>query len=215
MTKLKLYDYFRSSASYRVRIALNLKGLAPDRAFVHLRKDEQRAPDFLKQNPEGLVPLLIVDERPISQSLAIMEYLDEAFPEPPLLPKGTLDRAYVRSIALAVACDIHPLNNLRVLNYLSGPLHSDENARQDWYAYWIEAGLSSIEEKLARSGLAGRFCFGDRPGLADMCLVPQVFNAKRMNCDTETYPEISRIVANCAALPAFQAAEPSRQPDAE
>jgi len=215
MAEQKLYDYFRSSASYRVRIALNLKGLAPERAFVHLRKKEQRAKDFLAQNPEGLVPMFLTEGRALSQSLAIIEYLDETHHEPPLLPSKPIDRAYVRSLALAISCDIHPLNNLRVLNYLTNTLNINDETRQEWYAHWTTLGLCAIEEKLTMSDEAGAFCFGDQPTLADICLVPQVFNAKRMGCAMDAYTKIETIVANCAALPAFKAAEPGNQPDAE
>jgi len=166
--------------------------------------------------------MFLAEGRALSQSLAIIEYLDETHREPPLLPSKPIDRAYVRSLALSVSCDIHPLNNLRVLNYLKDSLNIDEKTRQEWYAHWTALGLSAIEEKLTKSDDTGVFCFGDQPTLADICLIPQVFNAKRMGCVVErmgcvvdAYPEIERIAASCARLSAFQAAEPSNQPDAE
>lgn len=208
-----LYDYFRSSAAYRVRIALNLKGLAPERRFIHLRKGEQRAPEYLALNPQGLVPLLVVDGTPIAQSLAIMEYLDETHPLPPLLPQGAADRAYVRAISLAIACDIHPVNNLRILKYLAKPLEIQEPVRDEWYRHWIYEGFTAIEAMLA--GHSGTCCLGDSVTLADICLVPQVANANRLAVDLAPYPRIRAIDAHCRGLPAFAAAEPSRQPDAE
>lgn len=212
---MKMYGYFRSSAAYRLRIALNLKGLAPEQAFIHLRRQEQKAPDYLAVNPQGLVPALAVDGAVLTQSLAIIEYLDETRPEPPLLPKAPLDRAWVRSIALAVACDIHPLNNLRVLDRLRTQAGQDEASRQAWYAHWVSLGLGGLEAMLASDTRVGRFCFGDTPTLADICLVPQMANAARMNCPLDAYPTLSRITEAASALPAFQAAEPGRQPDAE
>ena len=209
-----LYDYFRSSAAYRVRIALNLKGLVPERRFVHLRKGEQRAPDYVRLNPQGLVPTLVADDTTLTQSLAIIEYLDETHPDPALLPQGAADRAWVRSIAQSIACDIHPIDNLRVLKYLDKTFHVDEPARNDWYAHWIRLGFEAIEARLAgRAG--GKFAFGDTPTLADICIVPQVANAGRVKLPMEPYPRISAVNANCLAHPAFDAARPERQPDAE
>lgn len=208
-----LYDYFRSSAAYRVRIALNLKGLAYERRFIHLRKGEQRAPGYLEVNPQGFVPLLMVGDRRIAQSLAIIEYLEERHPLPPLLPQGAEDRAWVRSIALAIACDIHPLNNLRVLKYLARTLALEEPVRDEWYRHWVREGFEALEAMLA--GRGDRFCLGDTPTLADVCLVPQVANANRLQVDLSPYPRIREVDAACRALPAFDAAEPSRQPDAE
>jgi maleylpyruvate isomerase len=210
-----LYDYFRSSAAFRVRIALGLKGLPFERRFVHLRKAEQRAAAYLKVSPQGLVPALDDAGKVVTQSLAIIEYLDETHPEPPLLPKTPFERARVRAIALAIACDIHPLNNLRVLNYLKDTLEIDEKARTRWYQHWIAEGLGAVEQLLADDRGTGRFCHADRPTLADICLVPQIFNAKRLDCPLEAYPTIQRIFENCMALPAFDAAQPMRQPDAE
>jgi maleylpyruvate isomerase len=208
-----LYDYFRSSAAFRVRIALNIKGLAADRRYIHLRKGDQRKPEYLAENPQGLVPTLVVGERRLTQSMAIVEYLEERHPLPPLLPQGPEDRAWVRSIALAIACDIHPLNNLRVLQHLE-KLGIEPAGRDAWYAHWIDAGFSAIEPQLAARG-TGRFSFGDSPTIADVFLVPQVANAGRVNLPMDPYPRIRAINAACLALPAFDSAQPSRQPDAE
>jgi len=196
---VELYDYFRSSAAYRVRIALNLKGVVPDeRTFVHLRMGNQRAQDYLALNPQGLVPALALDHGLVlTQSLAIIEYLDETHPDPPLLPVAPPSRARVRAIALAIACEIHPLNNLRVLNYLIGTL-----------------GVAR-EQKDAQERETGVFCHGNEPTLADVCLVPQIANARRFGIDLSPYPTLTRIEAACLALPAFAAAAPERQPDAE
>ncbi len=213
---MKLYDYWRSSAAYRVRIALNLKGLAPERAFVHLRRGDQRAGDYLALNPQGLVPTLVLDDgRALAQSLAIVEYLDEAFPTPPLMPADAPGRARVRSIALAIACDIHPLNNLRVLNYLTGTLGVSEGQKDGWYRYWVDVGLEALETELARDRETGRFCHGDAPTLADVCLVPQLANARRFSIDLDPYPTLRRIESACLALAPFADAAPARQPDAE
>lgn len=213
---MKLYDYYRSSAAYRVRIALNWKGIAVGRAFVHLRKGEQRASDFLALNPQGLVPALALDDgRLLTQSLAIVEYLDEAYPEPPLLPRDVAGRARVRAIALAIACDIHPLNNLRVLHYLTGTLGASDAQRDGWYRYWIDVGLEALEVQLSREPATGRFCHGDAPSIADVCLVPQLANARRFHVDVSPYPTLTRIETACTALPAFADAAPARQPDAE
>jgi maleylpyruvate isomerase len=209
-----LFDYFRSSAAYRVRIALNLKGLAAERRFVHLRKGEQRAPDYLEKNAQGFVPTLVVGPLHLTQSLAIIEYLDEKHPLPPLMPPGAEDRAFVRAIALAIACDIHPLNNLRVLQYLYKQLGVEEPARDEWYRHWIREGFAAIESQLAARA-TGPYCFGDTPTIADVCLVPQVANANRLSVDLAPYPRIRAIDAACLALPAFADAQPSRQPDAE
>jgi len=213
---MKLYDYFRSSAAYRVRIALNLKGLAPERAFVHLRRGAQRGDDYLALNPQGLVPSLVTDGGDVlTQSLAIIEWLDETQPRPPLLPPDPAGRARVRSLALAIACDIHPLNNLRVLNYLTGTLGATEAQKNGWYRYWCDVGLEALETRLAREAATGSFCHGDAPGVADICLVPQLANARRVELDLAPYPTLLRIEAACNALPAFADAAPSRQPDAE
>ena len=208
-----LYDYFRSSAAFRVRIALNLKGLAAERRFIHLRRGDQRAPAYLEVNPQGLVPLLVVGERRIAQSLAIIEYLEERHPLPPLLPEGAEERAWVRSIALAIACDIHPIDNLRVLQYLARKLDIDEPRRDEWYRHWIREGFGPLEQQLATR--AGLYSAGASPTLADVCLVPQVFNARRLDVDLAPYPRIRAIFDACMQHPAFDAAQPSRQPDAE
>jgi maleylpyruvate isomerase len=212
---MKLYGYFRSSAAYRVRIALGLKGLPYDYAAVHLRKSEQSAAPYRTLNPAELVPALADERGTFTQSLAIIEYLDERHPEPPLLPSAPADRARVRAIALAIACDIHPLDNLRVLRYLTGTLGASEAAKDAWYRHWIDVGLAALETQLARESTAGEFCHGDAPTLADCCLVPQLANARRAAIPLDRYPMLVRIEARCNALPAFAAAAPERQPDAE
>jgi maleylacetoacetate isomerase len=213
---MKLYDYFRSSAAYRLRIGLNLKGVAPERAFVHLRKGEQRDEEYLSLNPQGLVPTLVTDGGDVlTQSVAILEWLDETFPSPPILPRDPAGRARVRSLALAVACDIHPINNTRVLSYLTGTLGVTEEQKNGWYKYWIDTGFEALETRLARERATGRFCHGDAPTVADICLVPQMANARRVEFDFTPYPTLVRIEAACVALPAFAAAAPAKQPDAE
>ncbi len=213
---MKVWGYFRSSAAFRVRIALALKGLEPEQAFVHLRKAEQRAPDYLARNPLGLVPTLEDGEATITQSLAICEYLDETHPKPAFLPGEAAERARVRALAYTIACDIHPINNLRVLLYLLKTLKVDKAAHDEWYRHWIAVGFEALEKLLA-DGKAGAYCHGDAPTLADICLVPQVFNAKRFYSDEElaAYPRILAIFANCLKHPAFQKALPDRQPDFE
>lgn len=215
MSTLALYTYFRSSAAYRVRIALNYKGLAYEPRFVHLLKGEQNTGEYREINPEGRVPALVVDGEVLTQSLAIIEYLEEIRPEPPLLPKDLFERARVRALAQVVACDIHPLNNLRVLHYLKDALRQDEAARQTWIRHWIEQGLRAYEDQLTAHGTAGRFSFGDRPTLADVCLVPQVFNARRYGCDLAEFSKILAIEEHCLALSVFRDASPGRQPDAD
>lgn len=211
---MKLYTYFRSSAAFRVRIALRLKGLAVDFAFVHLAKGEHRNPDYVAVNPQGLVPVLSVDEQVLAQSLAIIEYLEETQPQPPLLPKDPLGRARVRNLALIVACEIHPLNNPRVLKYLKSTLgHGDEDVNA-WYRHWIADGLAKLEAELQRPG-TGRYSHGDAPGMADCCLVPQIFNARRYQCDLAPYPTVMRVFETCMQLDAFDRAQPGKQPDAE
>lgn len=214
---MRLYDYYRSSAGYRVRIALNLKGITPDeRIFVHLRIGGQRAQDYLALNPQGLVPALAFDDSTVmTQSLAIIEFLDETHPEPPLLPTGARARARVRAIALQIACDIHPLNNLRVLNYLIGTVGVSKEQKDGWYRYWCDVGFEALEKTLAADAQTGRHCHGDIPTLADVCLVPQIANARRFDIDMSPYPTLMRIEDACNALPAFAAAAPARQPDAE
>jgi len=213
---MKLHGYFRSSAAYRVRIALNLKGLTPQHLSHHLRKGEQTAPDYLKLNPQGLVPTLVDDEGGVlTQSLAIIEWLEETHPRPPLLPHAPVERARVRAIGLSIACDIHPLNNLRVLLYLKQTLGVTDEEKDAWYEHWCKVGLAALETQLARESATGRFCHGDAPTLADICLVPQLANARRVRIDIAAYPTLSRIEQACNALPAFADAAPARQPDAE
>ena len=212
---MKLYGFFRSSAAFRVRIALNLKGLDYEQAAIHLRRGEQRAPDYLKLNPQALVPALIDGERVLTQSLATIEYLDELHPAVPLLPATPEGRARVRALAQIIACEIHPLGNLRVLQYLAKELKQDEPAVQRWFNHWIALGFGAFEGLIAGHPDTGAFCHGDRPGLADICLVPQVFNAKRYDLDLSAYPTLMRIFAACMKLPAFDRAQPDKQPDAE
>ncbi|WP_233849532.1 maleylacetoacetate isomerase [Paraburkholderia sp. HD33-4] len=221
MSELILHGYFRSSASYRVRIALNLKGLAYDQAPVHLVRNggEQLKPSYRAVNPDGLVPALTVsdgDARAVlTQSLAIVEYLDELHPTPALLPASPLDRAFVRSVALQIACEIHPVANLRVLNYLLGEIGASQTQKQAWYRHWIDLGFASLEERLSADSRVGRFVFGDAPTLADICLVPQVWNARRFEIPLTRYPTIVRIADFAMTHPAFAAAEPGKQPDAD
>jgi maleylacetoacetate isomerase len=212
-----LYGYFRSSAAFRVRIALNLKGISAEPRFVHLLRSggEQHGTDYKTLNPQELVPTLVHDGHAVGQSLAIIEYLDEIRPEPPLLPKEPLARARVRQIAYAIACDIHPLNNLRVLSYLRDRLAADEPARAEWQRHWMAKGFAAIETLLAGSPETGAWCHGDSPTLADVCLIPQLFNARRVELDLSPYPTLVRIEAHAQSHPAFEAALPKNQPDAE
>lgn len=211
----KLYGYFRSSAAYRVRIALNLKGLEYTQVPVNLVKGEQRSDSYLQRNPQGLVPTLETDDGTrLGQSLAICEYLDERYPEPPLLPKDAEGRARVRALTNLIACEMHPLNNLRVLKYLVSELGVDEEAKLGWYRHWIREGFDALEAMLARDVDSAGFCHGDSPTLADICLVPQVANAERFECDLSAYPTIRRIAAHCRDLEAFRRAAPAEQPDA-
>ncbi len=213
---MKLFDYFRSSAAYRVRIALNLKGVAPERAFVHLRRGAQREDEYLALNPQGLVPSLVTDDGDVlTQSRGDPRMARRVYPKPPLLPADPAGRARARSLALAVACDIHPLNNLRVLAYLTGTLGVTEEQKNGWYKYWIDIGFEALETRLARENATGRFCHGDAPTIADICLVPQMANARRVDFDFTPYPTLLRIEAACVALPAFANAAPAKQPDAE
>ncbi|HEX9812385.1 MAG TPA: maleylacetoacetate isomerase [Burkholderiales bacterium] len=211
---MKLYNYFRSSASFRVRIALNLKGLSYEYLPLHIRKPEDQK-RLSALNPQALVPVLHDGAHQLTQSLAIIEYLDETHPNPPLLPKSPAERARVRALALIVACEIHPLDNLRVLGYLTNTLGISEEAKNQWYRHWIALGLQAFEAQVAGSSLSGKFCHGDTPGLADCCLYPQLANARRFECDLSGYPTLLRIESNCEALDAFKNAAPSRQPDAE
>lgn len=217
MAERVLHNYFRSSSAYRVRIALNLKGLAYEYAPVHLNRNggEQFGAPFVALNPQRLVPVLSEPGIDISQSLAIIEYLDEQYPGHPLLPGSAAERAYVRQLSLAMACDIHPLNNLRVLKYIAGPMGQTDDAKQAWIAHWTRGGLDALERELARAPLRGRFCFGDAPTMADCCLVPQLFNALRFHIDLAPYPTLLSIDAECQKLDAFAQAHPARQPDAE
>jgi maleylpyruvate isomerase len=212
-----LHNYFRSSSSYRVRIALNLKGLPYEYVPVHLNRDggQQFRPEFKALNPQGLVPVLSEDGVNLGQSLAILEYLEEKFPDPALLPEAIEDRAWVRQLALAIACEIHPLANLRVLKFITGGLGLDDDAKMHWIWHWTELGLSALEQDLSRSGKRGRFCFGDTPTMADCCLVPQLFNAQRFGIDLAPYPTLVAINDACLKLPEFERAHPARQPDAE
>ena len=211
---MKLYTYFRSSAAFRVRAALHLKGLEYESAFVHLAKGEHRNPDYVAVNPQGLVPVLSVEGTVLAQSLAIIEYLEETRPQPPLLPRDALGRARVRNLALIVACEIHPLNNPRVLKYVKNTLgHGDEEVNT-WYRHWIADGLAKLEAELQRPG-TGRYSHGDAPGMADCCLVPQIFNAKRYQCDLAPYRTVMRVFEACMQLDAFDRAQPGKQPDAE
>jgi maleylpyruvate isomerase len=214
---MKLFGYFRSSAAYRVRIALNLKGLDYERAYVHLTRGggEQFAPEYRALNPQSLVPVLQDGEATLTQSLAIIEYLDEMYPRPPLLPLDALERARIRSLALAIACEIHPLNNLRVLRYLQHTLKVSEEQKTAWYHHWVNTGLEGLETRLARDPATAKFCHGDTPTLADIVLVPQLGNARRFNIDLAPYPTLTRIEASCLALDAFKNAMPEAQPDVE
>ena len=206
-----LYGFPMSSASYRVRIALALKGIEVTTVTKQLRRGEQRAKDFLEINPQGFVPVLSLDNgQALPQSLAIIEYLDEVYPQPPLLPAAPLERARVRALSLLIACDIHPLNNLRVLQYLEGSLGEAQSARDTWYRHWIVAGFEALEEALGRDPARGRFCYGDAPSLADVCLVPQVFNARRYSVDLVPFPRIVAIDAACREIAAFASAAPEK-----
>ena len=209
MSKIVLYDYARSSAAYRVRIGLNLKGVDYDSRQVNLLDSEQKGDAYRALNPQGLVPMIEVDGRRITQSLAILVYLDQAYPEPRLMPADPFDGAHVRAMAMTIACDIHPLNNLRVLKYLKGEMGQDQAAVDKWYGHWISGGLPALDALAAPR--AGEFLFGDTPTLADVCLVPQLFNARRFNVPLEPYPTLLRADANATALDAFAAAHPERQ----
>ncbi len=205
---MKLYDYPLSSAAYRLRIALNLKGLDYEAVEVHLREARHKEPEYLALNPQGLVPALAIETgETLSQSMAILEYLEETHPEPPFLPDDPVGRARVRAAADAIACDIHPLNNLRVLLYLRGPLDQDEDGVTRWYHEWLRAGFDGLEQMVAPEP----FAFGAAPGLVDICLVPQLFNARRFEFDLAAYPKLQAIDAECAKLEAFDKAQPSRQ----
>ncbi|HUX72273.1 MAG TPA: maleylacetoacetate isomerase [Steroidobacteraceae bacterium] len=214
---LTLYTYYRSSAAFRVRIALQLKQLPYQAVPVHLLRNggEQHTADYAARNPAELVPALDADGRVLTQSLAILEYLEESHPLPALLPADAAGRARVRALALTVACEIHPLNNLRVLRYLSSVLAIDEERRNAWYRHWIAVGFAALERTLQTDGGAGSYCHGDAPTFADCCLVPQVFNARRLQTPLDAYPCIVRIHDACMRLEAFRRAAPEAQPDAE
>ncbi len=214
---LTLHNYFRSSAAYRVRIALNLKGLGYDYLPVHLVRDGgmQFTPAYTSMNPQQLVPLLDDEGFLLSQSIAIIEYLDEKYPQVPLMPDTPEGRARVRQLTLAIACDIHPLQNLRVLKHLTGPLGLSEEAKNEWVRHWLRVGLAALEADLSRAPTRGRFCVGDTPTMADCALVPQMFSAARFGVDTTPYPTLCAIHEACEALPAIAAAHPARQIDAE
>ena len=213
---LKLYSYWRSSASYRVRIALNLKGLAHEIVPVNIAPgaSEQLTEAFRRHNPQRLVPILVDGERIFRQSLAIIEYLDEAYPEHPLLPSAARDRARARSISQLIACEMQPMQNLRVLRYLEADLALDEGRRSEWVRHWIDEGFAALEDLLAGNPSTGDYCEGDSPTIADICLVPQCYAARRYQVDLARYPTLAAIDARCRALPAFAAAAPEAQPDA-
>ena len=212
---MKLYGYFRSSASYRVRIALNMKGLDYDQVSVHLAKGKQYDREFSAISPQNLVPVLEDDGQLLYQSLAIIQYLEEKFPEPRLLPKDSPGRNRVRSLALISACEIHPLNNTRVLAYLTDTLRVTEEQKNAWYRHWVTVGFTALEKRLATEKETGKFCHGDAPGFADITLVPQVANANRFKVDLTPFPTIRRINDECLKLDAFRKAMPANQPDAE
>ena len=216
MSGLVLHSYFRSSTSVRLRVALNLKGLAYGYVAHHLRKNEQRSAAYLALNPQGLVPALVLEDGTVlTQSLAVIEYLDEMVPEPPLLPRDPTGRARVRALAYAIACEIHPLNNLRVLSHLKSVLGASEDMTAAWFRHWVVETFGALETMLASDARTGCFCHGDAPGMADICLYAQVLNNRRFDVDMSAFPTIGRIFEVCSALPEFAEAAPDRQPDAE
>jgi maleylpyruvate isomerase len=214
---MKLYTFFRSSASYRVRIALNLKGLAYEQTPIHLRRGggEQFSAAYKRINPQALVPALEDNGRVFTQSLAIIEYLEEKYPNPPLLPAAAADRALVRSMAMVIACEVHPIQNLRVLTLVKREYQQTDEQVNQWARHWIDLGLSALEQTIMAQPDRRKFCFGDTPTLADICLVPQLGNARRYGCDLAQYPTIVSIEKNCVTIPAFANAAPEKQPDAE
>jgi maleylacetoacetate isomerase len=214
---MKLYTFFRSSASFRVRIALNLKGLQYEQAPIHLRRSggEQLSAAYRAINPQALVPALEDGGKILTQSLAIIEYLEERYPQPPLLPRDPADKAAVRSMALIIACEVHPIQNLRVLQYVKREYNQSDEQVNRWAQHWINLGLAALEQTIVAQARRGKYCFGDTPTLADICLVPQLGNARRYGCDLSPYPAIIEIEKNCMALPAFADAAPEKQPDAE
>ena len=209
-----VYDYFRSSAAYRLRIALNLKGLVPERRYIHLANNEHRSADYLAINPQGLVPFMIDDDGfALSQSLAIIEYLDETHPQPPLLPKDVKERAFARSLAQIIACDIHPVNNMRILDKLTYEFKADDAAKTSWYCGWINEGFVAVEKILRARKLQCVFCVGEAPTIADICLIPQVANANRFKCALDAFPLITGIYHHAMKISTFHNAQPSLQPD--
>lgn len=209
---MELFDYVRSSSAYRVRICLNLKGIDYDANVINLLEKQQSSEQYKKVNPQGLVPALKDGDNLITQSIAICEYLEEQYPDTPaILPKELMEKTHVRSLALSIGCDIQPLNNLRILNYLVRDMGLSDEQKMTWYQHWIKEGFTALETQLANSELTGDFCCGNQPGLADICLVPQVFNAKRFKAPMDDYPTINRIVDNCEKLEAFAKAHPDNQ----
>jgi maleylpyruvate isomerase len=216
MSRATLHGYFRSSAAFRVRIALHLKGLDVEHVSVQLRAGMQRSAEFLRLNPAALIPVYVTEGGAVlTESVAIIEYLDEVAPQPPLLPGSALERARIRSLAHTIACDVHPIQNLRVMERLRAQFGAGDDAVLAWAAHWITAGFEGLETELGRSPATGRFCHGDSPTLADICLVPQVFNARRFKVDMTPFPTILRVVEHCAQVPAFEAARPDAQADAQ
>lgn len=209
-----LYTFFRSSTSYRLRIALACKRLDYTPHYVSLPKMEHRAPSYRALHAQGLVPLLIDGDRSLIQSMAIIEYLDEVYPEPPLIPNDVEGRAYVRAVSQIIGCDIHPLNNVRVLKHIQAQFGADEAATNAWYRHWIAEGLGGLETYVAGARLSGQYCYRDAVTMADICLVPQIFNAQRFGCSLDDYPILNAIFARCMALDAFSATQPSKQADA-
>ena len=209
-----VYDYFRSSAAFRLRIALNLKGLVPERRYIHLANNAHRTDEYRAVNPQGFVPYMIDDDGfELSQSLAMIEYLDETHPEPPLMPKGAKDRARARALAQIVACDIHPVNNKRILDKLTDDFHVGDEAKTRWYCGWIHEGFAAIEKMLDKRQVQSPFCLGETPTIADICLIPQVANANRFKCSLDAFPRIVGIYHHAMKLSAFHDAQPSKQPD--
>ena len=213
---ITLYSYWRSSAAYRVRIALNLKGIDYEIAGVNMLKDggEQHSDAYRAINPQGLVPTIDDDGLILTQSMAIIEYLEEKYPDKALLPGSTRERARARQLANIVACDVHPLNNLRVLKYLKAELEVDDRRKDDWYEHWIRLGFAAFESGLAETSSPGPYCLGESPGLADICLVPQMYNARRFNISLDEFPHLCQVERACLALDAFKNASPEQQPDA-